>query len=79
MACLDNCCQDYMFAQIIERTALSPEPSSMLLGRRLTAEILQDNCKPIALYYSNDDLAVGGLLHCMSQGGSARRCSHHWL
>ncbi len=52
----------------IERTALSPEPSSMLLGRQLTAEILQDNCQPIALYYSNDDMAAGGLLHCTSQG-----------
>lgn len=52
----------------IERIAESPKPSSMLLGRQLTAEILKDNAKPIALYYSNDDLASGGLLECMSQG-----------
>lgn len=51
----------------VERTALSPDPSSMLLGRQLTAEILQDNNQPTALYYSNDDLASGGLLHCMSE------------
>jgi len=51
----------------IERTALSPEPSSMLLGRQLTAEILRDNSQPITLYYSNDDLAAGGLLHCIAQ------------
>lgn len=52
----------------IERTAESPKPSSMLLGRQLTAEILQEKHSPIALYYSNDDLASGGLLQCMSQG-----------
>lgn len=50
-----------------ECTALSPEPSSMVLGRQLTAEALQNNSQPIALYYSNDDLAAGGLLHCMSK------------
>lgn len=51
-----------------ERTALSPDSSSMLLGRQLTADILQGNDQPILLYYSNDDLASGGLLHCLSQG-----------
>ena len=40
----------------------------MLLGRELTAEILQKNSSPIALYFSNDDLASGGLLHCLAQG-----------
>lgn len=50
----------------LERVVTSPEPSSMLLGRQQTAEILQDNTSPIALYYSNDDLASGGLLHCLA-------------
>lgn len=52
----------------IERTALTHKPSSMLLGRQLSAEILQDNQAPIAIYYCNDDLASGGLLHCMAEG-----------
>lgn len=52
----------------VERTALSPESSSMLLGQKLTAELLQDNSQPIAIYFSNDDLAAGGLLYCVSQG-----------
>lgn len=52
----------------LERAVTSPEPSSMLRGRQLTAEILQENTSPIALYYSNDDLASGGLLHCLAQG-----------
>lgn len=53
----------------LERIVISDEPSSsMMLGRELTAEILQDNNEPIAIYYSNDDLASGGLLQCLSQG-----------
>lgn len=51
-----------------ERTALASEPSSMQLGRQLTAQVLKDNRQPIALYYSNDDLAAGGLLYCSAQG-----------
>lgn len=50
----------------LERVVTSKEPSSMMLGRRLTAEILQDNNDPIALYFSNDDLASGGLLQIQS-------------
>ncbi|MBX2884762.1 MAG: LacI family DNA-binding transcriptional regulator [Granulosicoccus sp.] len=51
----------------IDYEALSPDPSSMLLGRELTAEILDKTNDPVALYYSNDDLAAGGLLHCLSR------------
>jgi len=54
----------------VERIVTSPKPSSMLLGRQLTAEILQKNTSPIALYYSNDDLASGGLLECLARGVS---------
>ena len=52
----------------LEREVTSSKSSSMLLGRELTAEILQENSSPIALYFSNDDLASGGLLHCLAQG-----------
>lgn len=44
------------------------EPSSMVLGRRLTAEVLAHRDKPDAIYFSNDDLAAGGLMHCLSEG-----------
>ncbi len=43
-------------------------PSSMLLGRQLTGEILSSGKDIDALYYSNDDLAAGGLMHCLAEG-----------
>jgi len=43
-------------------------PSSMVEGRRVTAEILARPDAPEALYYSNDDLAAGGMMHCLSEG-----------
>lgn len=45
-----------------------PEPSSMVLGRQLTGEILARRDRPDAIYYSNDDLAAGGLMHCLAEG-----------
>ncbi|WP_299740324.1 LacI family DNA-binding transcriptional regulator [uncultured Roseobacter sp.] len=45
---------------------ISPNPSSMMEGRRMTAEILSRPDKPEAIYYSNDDLATGGIMHCLS-------------
>ncbi|WP_298972488.1 LacI family DNA-binding transcriptional regulator [uncultured Roseobacter sp.] len=47
---------------------ISPNPSSMMEGRRMTAEILSRPDKPEAIYYSNDDLATGGIMHCLSNG-----------
>lgn len=44
------------------------EPSSMLAGRRITAELLAREGKPDAIYYANDDLAAGGLMHCLAEG-----------
>jgi LacI family gluconate utilization system Gnt-I transcriptional repressor len=52
----------------IEREAISPNPTSMPLGKHLTSELLQDNSDQIAVYYSNDDMASGGLLHCLAKG-----------
>lgn len=43
-------------------------PSSMLEGRKVTAEVLGRSGAPEALYYSNDDLAAGGMMHCLSNG-----------
>lgn len=45
----------------------SDEPSSMVVGRSLTADILADSTPPAAIYYANDDLASGGLMHCIAQ------------
>lgn len=45
------------------------EPSSVALGRRGLAQLL-DNCdpRPDLVYFSNDDMAVGGVFHCMAVG-----------
>lgn len=45
---------------------ISAEPSSMVEGRKLTDDILKTSNKPDALYYANDDLASGGLMHCIA-------------
>lgn len=47
---------------------ISAQPSSMVEGRRITAEILSRADLPDAIYYSNDDLAAGGIMHCLSEG-----------
>ncbi|MEM9700272.1 MAG: LacI family DNA-binding transcriptional regulator [Pseudomonadota bacterium] len=47
---------------------LSDEPSSMLAGRHLTAELLANADPPRAIYFANDDLAAGGLMHCLATG-----------
>ena len=43
-------------------------PSSMIEGRRATATLLSAPDRPEAIYYSNDDLAAGGIMHCLSEG-----------
>lgn len=42
--------------------------STVRSGRELTARILQDNPDLDSIYYSNDDLAVGGAFHCIAAG-----------
>lgn len=49
---------------------MSALPSSMVEGRRITAEILSNTDRPDAIYYSNDDLAAGGIMHCLAEGVS---------
>ena len=53
-------------AQLVAQK-LSDEPSSMLLGRQSTEEILRGDQKPDVIYYANDDLAAGGLMHCLAR------------
>ena len=46
----------------------SNDPSSMVAGRQLTMEVLAHSDPPDAIYYANDDLAAGGLMHCLANG-----------
>ncbi|MFS4579989.1 LacI family DNA-binding transcriptional regulator [Phaeobacter sp. C3_T13_0] len=46
---------------------ISDKPSSMMEGRRMTSDILSRPDRPDAIYYSNDDLATGGIMHCLSE------------
>lgn len=47
---------------------VSSEPSSMVEGRKMTSDILSRPDRPDAIYYSNDDLASGGIMHCLANG-----------
>lgn len=44
------------------------EPSSVPLGRRATKRLLDTNPKIDAIYFSNDDMAIGGAYHCQAEG-----------
>lgn len=46
---------------------ISDKPSSMMEGRRMTSDIMSRPDQPDAIYYSNDDLATGGIMHCLSE------------
>lgn len=46
---------------------LSQEPSSMVAGRTLTKELLEGGGPVEVIYYGNDDLASGGLMHCIAE------------
>ena len=50
------------------KTVIGREPSSPRLGRRLTSELLDGAKRVDAIYYSNDDMAMGGLMHCLAEG-----------
>lgn len=47
---------------------VSTEVSSSALGRVLTERILSNRHRPDCIYYSNDDMAAGGLFACMKHG-----------
>jgi len=46
---------------------ITDEPSTMLAGRECTELIMQGSSKPEVIYYANDDLAAGGLMHCLAR------------
>jgi LacI family gluconate utilization system Gnt-I transcriptional repressor len=57
--------------QTLAACLILPEPSSVALGRRGLAQLLTQagaNARPDVVYLSNDDMAVGGVFHCMAQG-----------
>ncbi len=43
-------------------------PSSMAAGREMTAKLLEAKAKVDVAVYSNDDMAVGGVFHCLRAG-----------
>ena len=52
----------------IVATKIGDTPSSIKAGRELTAEVLTSKPDLDCIYYSNDDLAVGGAFHCIAAG-----------
>ena len=46
----------------------SQNASSMDVGRTMTHALMQHPAPPRAIYYANDDLAAGGLMHCLAEG-----------
>lgn len=49
-------------------TRIGDGPSGITAGRELTAEVLSEHPNLDCIYYSNDDLAVGGAFHCIAAG-----------
>lgn len=48
-------------------------PSSMAAGRAMTAQLLSHKSKVDVAVYSNDDMAVGGVFHCLGAGVALRK------
>ncbi|MEM6563732.1 MAG: LacI family DNA-binding transcriptional regulator [Pseudomonadota bacterium] len=42
--------------------------TSMEVGRQITNDLLREPNPPRAVYYANDDLAAGGIMHCLAEG-----------
>jgi len=59
---LNELCMSLDASKIVE------ERSSALVGATATAELLSDHPNIDAIFYANDDLALGGLFHAMSEG-----------
>lgn len=45
-----------------------PAPSGVAAGRQALADLLAESPDVDAVYFSNDDMAIGGMFHCLSQG-----------
>lgn len=53
--------------QLVEH-CLTEGPSSMPAGQQVTRDLLAKHRHLDAIYFSNDDLAAGGMLHCLAEG-----------
>lgn len=49
-------------------TLMVPQPSSIALGGGLLDQMLQEHPDTEALFFCNDDLALGGLFQCLKRG-----------
>lgn len=49
-------------------TTSSEGATSMEEGRKITADVMSKPNTPQAIYYANDDLAAGGMMHCLAEG-----------
>ncbi|MGH1578576.1 LacI family DNA-binding transcriptional regulator [Planktotalea sp.] len=49
-------------------TKIGAGPSGTNIGREMTSELLSQHPDLDCIYYSNDDLAAGGALHCIASG-----------
>jgi LacI family gluconate utilization system Gnt-I transcriptional repressor len=48
--------------------AIADEPSSVSVGREMTARLCDQPTSLDVIIYSNDDMAVGGVFHCLGAG-----------
>ena len=48
--------------------AVSTDASSVGVGKAMTAQLLSGNTPVDVIVYSNDDMAVGGVFHCLGAG-----------
>lgn len=48
-------------------------PSSTLAGRAALATLLQGDERPDVVVFSNDDMAMGGVFHCLAEGIAVKR------
>ena len=53
---------------VIQAQALFAGPSSTAAGKAMTAQLLQGSRKIDVAVFSNDDMALGGVFHCMKSG-----------
>lgn len=52
----------------LQASHVADQPSSLLTGRAGLAALLAGRPDLQAVYFSNDDMAVGGLMHCLAAG-----------
>ena len=65
----DGLCEALALAGLgIVEQAIAQSPSSAVCGTAMTAELLERAPNVDCIVFSNDDMAFGGLFHCMKAG-----------